>query len=91
MRSTTVAAVDWLGEMPDQDVGAEPVLRIETNLPAGEENTFYMDVADPRPQPGDPITFGIEAGFLGSHHEVEWNGRRFRQRGYAFDWVPRHE
>lgn len=88
MRSTTVASVDWLGEMPDQDAGAEPVLRIETDLPAGEDNTFYMDVVDPRPQPGDPIAFEIGAGFLGSHHEVEWKDRRFRQRGYAFDWVP---
>ncbi len=52
MRSTTVASVDWLGEMPDQDAGAEPVLRIETDLPAGEDNTFYMDVVDPRPQAG---------------------------------------
>jgi hypothetical protein len=47
-----------------------------------------MDFVDPRPLSGDPITFGIAAGFLGSHHEVEWKGRRFRQRGYTFDWLP---
>ncbi len=90
MRSTTVKSVDWLGELPDQDAGTGAVLRIETALPAGEDNAFYMDVVDPRPQPGDPISFEIDAGFLGSEHEVEWNGRRFRQHGFGFDWVPRH-
>lgn len=85
--SGTVLGCDWLGELPDQDAGAEPVLLIATNLPAGEDNTFYMDVVDPRPQPGDPITFGIPAGPLGSRHEVEWAGKRIRQRGYAFDRI----
>ena len=85
MRSATVASVDWLGEMPDQDAGAGAVLRIETGLPAGEDNAFYMDVVDPRPLAGDPISFEIEAGFLGSRHDVEWKGRRIRQHGYAFD------
>ena len=88
MRSAKVQSVDWLGELPDQDAGAEPVLRIETNLPAGEQNAFYMDVVDPRPQAGDPISFDIAAGLLGTHHEVEWDGRRIRQRGYSFDWTP---
>ena len=88
MRSAKVQSVDWLGEMPDQDAGAEPVLRVETTLPAGEQNAFYMDLVDPRPQAGDPISFDIPKGLLGSHQEVEWDGRRIRQRGYSFDWMP---
>ena len=88
MRSAKVQSVDWLGELPDQDAGAEPVLRVETTLPAGEQNAFYMDVVAPRPQPGDPISFDIPRGLLHTHHEVEWNGRRIPQRGLSFDWTP---
>ena len=30
----------------------------------------------------------LAAGLLASHHKVEWDGRRIRQRGYSFDWMP---
>ncbi len=87
MRTSRVLAVDHLEEMPDQDAGAQAVLRVMTYLPAGAPNAFYMDVVDPRPANGDAISFDIAAGFLATHHEVEWSGQRIRQRGYSFDWL----
>lgn len=86
MRRGTVVSVGRLGQLPDQDAGAGAALQIPTDLPAGEPNAFYMDVVEPQPMPDEPIAFDIAARLLGSHHEVEWAGRRVRQRGFSFDW-----
>lgn len=46
MRTARVLSADALPNMPDQDVGAEPVIRVFTDLSAGQNNAFYMDPAD---------------------------------------------
>jgi len=71
------------------DADSEPVVQILTDLPAAQPNAFYMDPVDPLPEREDLISFDIPAGLLATHHEVEWAGRRVRQRGYSFDWMSR--
>ena len=73
--------------LPDLDASdpAAAVLRVLTDHPDRDSAEFWMDRIDPKPQTGDAISYGIKAGFLGSHQEVDWRGQRVRQRGYAHD------
>ena len=87
MRCARVLQAARLSSPPNKDAGSEPVVQILTDLPAGGPNAFYMAPVDPLPQLDDSISFDIAAGFLDTHHEVEWAGRRIRQRGYSFDWM----
>ena len=46
MRTAHVLSADRLPNMLNQDVGAEPVILVTTDLPYGDLNSFYMDPVD---------------------------------------------
>lgn len=46
MTTAHVQSADRLGQMPDQDVGTHPVIRVTTDLPFGSKNSFYMETVD---------------------------------------------
>ena len=52
-------------------------IKVITDLEKRSESSFYMEMTEPFPQPGDTVEWGTR--------RIWWNGREYRKRGYSFD------